>query len=269
VGTGLANVRPSVGWIVGGGVVVLVAGGAWALTSGERLRVLAGAVMLAVAFAVYFVRFSQGLGFVPGVLAASPFAAVGIVWAWRRPRLRGPATVACVALPIAWATQYSGGADPQWGGRYILFTGTVLAVAGCVVLRGHVRALVAVIVLAGFVTMGGLVWLSVRSRTVADGMVTILARHDEVVISRQNHMLREGGAFYDSRRHWLTATTDSQLADAVHVARASGAHEFALIGAEGQAGPASIGGYLRGGTQLVPFIRPDVKLAVVTYRLES
>ena len=267
IGLGLANVRPSTEWIVGAMVVVLVAGGAWALSKQDGRWVLAGGAMLAFAFGVYLLRFSQGLGFVPGVLAASPFAAVGVVLAWRRPRLWGPTVVACVALPIAWLTEFSGGADPQWGGRYVLLSGTLLAIVGCVVLQTHLRALVAVLVVAGFVTAGGLVWLSVRSHTVADGMATIVSRHDDVVISRQNHMLREGGAFYDSRLHWLTATTDAQLADAVKIARRSGAKEFALIGAEGQTSPGSIGGYDRQGTELVPFIRPDVKLGVVTYRL--
>ena len=64
-------------------------------------------------------------------------------------------------------------------------------------------------------------WLSVRSNTVADGMATIVGRHDELVISRQTHLLREGGAFYDADEHWLTATTDPQLRQAVRIAVAS------------------------------------------------
>jgi hypothetical protein len=265
VGVGLSNIRPSTGWIVGGVVVLLVAGGAWALGQTDRRRVVLGAVLLALAFAVYLTRFSQGLGFVPGMLAASPFAAVGLVLAWHRPRYWRPAAVACLALPFAWLSQFAGGAGPQWGGRYVLLSGTLLAIIGCVALRGHLRATIAVLALAAFVTAGGLVWLSVRSHTIADGMETIVARHDEVLISRQTHMLREGGAFYDSRHHWLTATTDAQLEDAVRIARESGAHELALVGAEGQSSPATIGGFVRGGTQLVPFVRPDVKVGVVTY----
>ena len=60
----------------------------------------------------------------------------GIVLAWRTPPLRYPAAVAVAALPIAWLAQYSGGADPQWGARYILTSGALLAIAGCVALRG-------------------------------------------------------------------------------------------------------------------------------------
>jgi len=267
VGLGLSGMRSSSAWIIGGAIVALLAGGAWLLRSEERVRVAAGGVLLAVAALVYLDRFSEGWGFVPGLLTASPLAAVGIVLAWRMPGLRWMAAVAVVALPIAWASQYSGGADPQWGARYVLLSGALLAIAGIVVLHGHTRALVGVVAVAVLVTAGGLVWLSVRSHTIADGMETILARHDEMLISRQPHMLREVGAFYDLDRKWLTATTDSHLADAVAIARESGVKEFALIGGADQPAPAQLGGYRRGSRQLVPFLRPDVKLGVVTYRL--
>ena len=269
IGLGFSGMRPSAEWIVGGAVALMIAAGAWLLTSIDRRRVVAGTVLVVVAAVVYLDRFSQGVGFVPGLLAASPLAAVGIVLAWRAPRLRFLGAVAVAALPIAWLSQFSGGADPQWGARYVLMSGTLLAVGGYVVLRDHKRALVSVLVVAGLVTGGGVAWLSVRSHTVADGMATILARHDEMLISRQPHMLREGGAFYDVDRKWLTATTGVELREAVKIARDSGVREFALIGAADQPAPASVGGYARGGRQLVPFIRPDVKLGVVTYRLDS
>jgi hypothetical protein len=166
-------------------------------------------------------------------------------------------------------SQFSGGADAQWGARYLLTSGALLAVVACVALRTHRRALVATVALSALVTLGGITWLSVRSHTVADGMETILARHDQMLISRQPHMLREGGAFYDSDRRWLTATDGSELQRAVHIARDAGVTEFALIGGGDQAAPATLGGYEQGARQLVSFIRPDVKLGVVTYRLAN
>jgi len=269
VGVGLSGLRPSTEWVVGAVLVVLVAVGARLLTSSDRARIVGGTVCAVVAGFVYLDRFSQGLGFVPGVLAASPFAAVGVVLAWKHPRLRWPAAVAVAALPVAWLSQFSGGADAQWGARYLLTSGAVLAVVACVVLEGRRRALVATVVLAALVTLGGVAWLSVRSHTVADGMRTILARDDQLLISRQPHMLREGGAFYDPQRQWLTATDDRELRQAVEVAHEAGVTEFALIGGADQPAPANLDGYVRGGRELVPFIRPDVKLGVVTYRLAS
>jgi hypothetical protein len=265
VGLGFASLSSGKAWVLGGIVVVLIAAGAWLLTTRERVRVVAGGVLLAVAALVYVGRFGDGLGFVPGLLTASPFAAVGLFLAWRSPVLRWPALVAVVALPIAWATQYSGGADPQWGGRYILLSGALLAVVGLAALRGRRRALTAVVALSALVTLGGITWLSVRSNTVAEGMETILARHDDMLISRQTHFLREGGAFYDVDRKWLTATTPEQLDQAVRIAAESQTGEFAVIGDPGQQEPRRLGAYERGATQLVSFIRPDVKVAVTTY----
>lgn len=269
VGTGMTGVRSASEWMVGVFVVALVALGAWGMASRDRRRVALGVAAFAAGCVVYLVRFLQGWGFVPGMLVASPFAAVGLLLAWRRPALRLPAAIACAALPVAWYAQYQGGADPQWGGRYILLSGALLTIAGVVVLRESPRAFVAVVALAGITTAMGIGWLSVRSTTTADGMAAIVARDDQVVISRQPHMLREGGAFYDARRHWLTATTPAQLRDAVRIATASGATELALVGGEDQAPPARLGDYRRGATEAVPFVRPDVHLQVTTYRTGS
>jgi hypothetical protein len=266
VGTGMSGLRPSTAWLVGVVAVALVALGAWGLLSRDRVRIALGAVAFAVACVVYLARFEQGWGYVPGLFAASPFAAVGVVLAWRRPALRLPAVIACAALPVAWAVQYQGGADPQWGGRYLLLSGTILAVAGCVVLRHSMRAFVAVLVLASMITAAGVAWLSVRSHTVADGMETIVARHDQLVISRQTHLWREGGAFYDARRRWLTATTPAELRAAARLAGETGVTELALVGGGDQAPPAELGPYTRGRTELVPFVRPDVLVQVTTYR---
>ena len=79
-----------------------------------------------------------------------------------------------VSLPVVWLFQYSGRCRPQWGGRYVLLSGVLLAVAGVVVLRHRRVALVAVVVVSLLVTGCGVVWLSERSHTVADGMERIL-----------------------------------------------------------------------------------------------
>lgn len=269
VGTGMTGLRSSSEWIVGVVVVALVALGAWGMASRNRRHVALGAAAFAAGCVVYLVRFAQGWGFVPGMLVASPFAAVGLFLAWRRPALQLPAAIACAALPVAWYAQYQGGADPQWGGRYILLSGALLTIAGVVALREAPRAFVAVAVLAALTTAMGLGWLSVRSHTTADGMAAIVARDDQVVISRQTHMLREGGAFYTADRHWLTATTPAQLREAARIARESGATELALVGGQDQAPPATLGNFTRGKTETVSFVRPDVRLQVTTYRTGS
>ena len=107
-------------------------------------------------------------GFVSGMLTASPFAAVGIC-ARLGPSGPPPVIVACASLPLVWAFQYSGGAGPQWGGRYTLLSGALLAIVAVVVLEGRRTALVAVLLVSALVTAFGLAWLSQRSTTVADG----------------------------------------------------------------------------------------------------
>ena len=161
-------------------------------------RVFGGAAFVAAA-CFYLVRFGGGLGFVPGVLTAAPFAAVGVFLGWKR-ALRLPTVIACVALPLVWAFQYSGGAGPQWGGRYELVSGALLVVVGVVALAGRRRALAAVLGLSLFVTAFGVTWLSVRSHGVAAAFETIVARDDEAVISAETHVFREGRCFLRAGR---------------------------------------------------------------------
>ncbi len=75
---------------------------------------------------LYLFVFQHGLGFVPGLLIASPFAAVGLALGWRSD-VRVITVMAVVALPLVWFFQYSGGAGPQWGARYTLLSGALLA----------------------------------------------------------------------------------------------------------------------------------------------
>jgi hypothetical protein len=250
-------------FLVGALVVALLAYGAWRLRRGDE--VVIGWAVIAVAVVLYALRFSTGLGFVPGVLTAWPFAACGLVLGWRRD-LRLPVVIALVALPVVWAFQYSGGAGPQWGGRYELLTGVLLAIVGVVAVQGSRRAFAALVVVSVLVTGFGLAWLSVRSHNVANGIETIVARHDEAVISGEAHILREGGAFYDPGSHWLTTTNDAQLRRAVKIVAASGDHEFAYVVSDGSGLPRTLGGFRRTAVEKVAFLRPDIFLTVATFK---
>jgi hypothetical protein len=260
---GLNRFAPNLDVFVGAIVVALVAYGTWRLLRGDRRLLGAGLVGLATVFLA--LRFSGGLGFVPGFLTASPFAAVGIGFAVS-PRFRFPAVVALATLPVVWLFQFTGGAGPQWGGRYELLSGALLAVVGLVAIEEHPRALVAAATCAAVVTGFGLAWLSVRSHTVAEGMQAILARHDQAVISVDAHTLREGGAFYDSSRQWLTATGTDELHRAVTIVADHGVSEFALVASAGRTFPRQIGGFTSDGLEQVRFMRSDIHLEVVTYR---
>jgi hypothetical protein len=260
---GLNGFAPRVDWFVGFVIVVLVAGGAWCLAR-RPARVPLGAVLLALAAGCYVARLSAGLGFVPGVLTACPLAAAGIALAWSRRECRVAALLAVGMLPVVWVVQYSGNARPQWGGRYDLLPAVLLAVVAVVVLRGRRAALVAVLTLSVVVTACGVVWLSERSHAVADGMEALLARHDDAVVSMEGHLLREGGAFYDAERHWLTATTRDQLRDAIRVVADAGDTEVAVIAADGERLPQALGSFVRVAEDALE-VRPGERLRVVTY----
>ena len=263
--TGLNGFTVSLDWIVGAAIVLLLGGGAWCLSRVDGPRLLGGAAF-AFATVLYALRFSDGLGYVPGFLVASPLAAVGIVLAWGRRDLWWPTAVACLALPLVWATAYSDSMRPQWGGRYELASGALLAVVAVVVLAGRRVALAAVLAVSLLVTGFGLAFLVQRSHSIADGMEAIVARHDAAVISLEPQLLREGGAFYTPERHWLTANGPAQLRRAVRIVQDAGDRELALLVPGGVAAPAAIGGFTRADTQHLR-VRPDEPLRVVRYRL--
>jgi hypothetical protein len=251
--------------LLGGAIVLLVVVGVWLLLGAPERSLLLGAAALVGAGLLYLYVFGHGLGFVPGLLVASPFAAVGLAFGWRTD-VRVITAMAVVALPLVWFFQYSGGAGPQWGARYTLLSGALLLVAATMVLEGHREAFAGALAVAVLITGFGVAWLSVRSTWVASGMEQIVARHDQAVISGSQHLLREGGAFYDPHAHWLTASP-GQLGRAARVVRDAGDTEFAYVIGHGQKAPATIGPFAKGTTEQVQFLRPDVTVDVVTYRV--
>ena len=261
---GLNGLRPPVDVIAGGAVVALVTVAVLALGfSAEPNRVI-GVGALTVAAVVFVARFGDGLGFVPGLLVASPLAVAGVGFGWRVRRARTVLLVALLSLPLVWLLQYQGGARPQWGGRYVLCSGALLAIAGVVVLRRRRAAFVAVLAFSVLVTAFGVAWLSDRSHAVADGMERVLAR-DEAVISTDAHLFREGGAFYDPGRHWLTAITAADLRRAAAIVSRAGDREVAVIGHAGDGLPSRLGDFVRGPADQLEVL-PGEPLVVRTYR---
>ena len=192
---------------------------------------LAAGGLLAVRSAV------SGLGFVPGlaaawVLPANTFGRAHTEMTVRsRPNARTfLLAVSLGAVPVVLATQFRGGAGPQWAGRYLLLSGLLLAVVGwTAVATGPVPRAAAVIALAVTVTAFGVAWLNVRSHDVDRTIAALEARPEEVLVSGVYHLAREGGATYGDTR-WLTLTdrrTDAP--EAARVLAAAGVATFASI----------------------------------------
>lgn len=263
---GFNGFPPSTEVVLGICVVLLIGGGAWMLSAPSRSNVLGGAC-IGIAALPYAIRLTAGLGYLPGVLVASPLAAAGIVVGWRARSLRWPLVVGATALPLVWIAQYSGNMRPQWGGRYVLVSGLLFAVVAVVALRNAPVALTAVIVLSLVVTGWGVVLLSERSHRIAEGMETLVARHDAALVSMEAHLLREGGAFYDPARHWLTATDDGALERAARIVAGVGDREMAVVAPLGKPLPARLGGWDRADSLQRVEVRLGEQLEVVTYTL--
>ncbi|MFP5377832.1 MAG: hypothetical protein ACLGIO_13775 [Acidimicrobiia bacterium] len=216
----------------------------------------AGPAVLAAAGAgaLYLLRFGAAPGFVPGLVAATPLACVGLVRGWGTAAGRYVLGVALGALPLVWATQFQGGAAPQWAGRYLLVSGLLLGVAGVAALpRLRPWAGRAFLALAAAVTAYGLVWTSIRTHDVAAAVGALSRRPEPVLVSTVGHLAREGGAFYGDRR-WLTAPTEAEQAFAVEVLERAGVTRFAFVGLEGSGEREAPPGWRAAGSEVVPFI---------------
>lgn len=214
-------------WFIGLGLLVALVAVAWysKTQAGERIAVTAAAV----AAAVYLWRFSDGLGFVPGLVATTPFAAVGITLGWKHARARLVLLFAVVPLPFVFGFQFLGGAAPQWAGRYILQSGFLLLVVG-VALAGSMAAWARTyfVVLSVAVTLFGVGWLAVRSHQISDAIDRFESRGTSVLISPQGFVPREFGATYPDQK-WLASGNEEDLAFAVDVVGESGQSDFAIV----------------------------------------
>jgi len=247
-------------------VVACVAVGALAVVQPRRATRLAGVAAFLVAALVYVVRIQHGVGFVPGLLVASPFAIVGLSTGWRHRRSRFVLAVACLPIPLIWASQYSGGALPQWGARYELLSGALLAVLGIVALvRVPQRtAFVCVLALAVGVSAFGIVFSVERSHDVASAMDVVVAS-GRPVIAREQHLLREGGAFYAPSTRWLTTGNDRELRRAVAVVAEAGDSEFELLQFHGRARIGELDGFEPVRVRVVEFV-PGLLVDVIAYQ---
>ncbi|HEX4978769.1 MAG TPA: hypothetical protein VFV35_01775 [Acidimicrobiales bacterium] len=213
------------GVVLGTLIVVLLA---WSLRRGSRDPRFAAAGVVGATL-VLLLRFESGLGFVPGLFVAWPLAVASIaLGGWRR----WPAAVALAALPVVLATQYRGGAAPQWAGRYLLASGLILAALGISALaEQEAAARRATALLSVLVTATGVAWLSARSHDVQRTIAALEARPEQVIVSAVDHLAREGGATYGNRR-WLTASSGAQRTEAAEVASAAGATSLLFVEVE-------------------------------------
>jgi hypothetical protein len=266
---GLSSATTDKAILIGLLLALLVGVAAWGGRRGRaRLSRPVLLTILGCAALLYGATFLGGLDWVSGITGAAPLAAMGAALAWRHPTRRLAAIAMLAALPIVWAFQWTGGAGPQWGGRYVLTTMFVLVVIG-VVAMPSLRAPVPHVVtgLAAAVTVFGLCWVSVRTHDVARTFRALDARPEPVLVADGAiaHLPREGGAFYGDHR-WL-ATDD--LSDRTAVASAvteAGFESFALVDLAPVTLPARIGNFTAAPSSNITLF-DGVTLTVTPYYL--
>ena len=189
-----------------------------------------------VAIVVYLLAFASGLGFVPGALVASPFAAAAVLI--RRDQDRVTVLgMALVMTVLTWTFQLTGGALPQWGGRYLLVPTLLLTTLGVVALVEWAGERTSRLVVTGFavtVTLFGAAWLQQRSYDVESFFDDLADRPEDVIVSTNGFLVREAGPAYDGRRY-LSIGRGADVEGAVDVVSDAGFETFAVLTQRAQA----------------------------------
>lgn len=210
------------------GVAAIFAGSlCWlALAASRRADLRPPAVLVASMYGLVAADLVvNGLRFVPGLLATTPLAALGLVAGLTGDRLRPVAIIAIGSLPLVWAVQYVGGAGPQWGGRYLLCSMVLLVVVALVGFEGDRRVLTALLA-AGFVMSAlSVAWLAVRTADVADAMDDVAGRSAAVVVFSDPFVPREGGPLAIQER-WLAAPGSDARSEAALLLSTAGVSDF-------------------------------------------
>lgn len=203
----------------------------------------------------------EGGRFIPGLAATTPIAALGLWGAFREPDRAFVASIALGSLPLVWATQYTGGAGPQWGGRYILTTGTVLvAIATAVLVGARARRVLVRVAAVGFaVTFFGVGWTVYRTASIGTAMEQLAAREETVLVFSDSHLSREGGV-HAYREKWLAALTDETRQEAADALVALGVDRIGYVQHDRGDVPTVLPGWEVVGTDRVRLIGDDYLL---------
>lgn len=197
----------------------------------EELELRPVALVLVAVIAIVVLDFvSGGLSFVPGLAATTPVAALAVTRVGRTADLRMVGIIALGSLPLVWAVQFTGGAGPQWGGRYILTSGTLLVVVATVTMQSPRAAeTLRRVAFAGLaITLVGVAWTVQRSHSFADAMQELADRPEPALVFHDPHLAREGGVLVLDEQ-WLAATGADARAEAAVALDALGIDEIGFV----------------------------------------
>lgn len=232
----------------------------------RRHAPLVPVAMMLAAWVFLLAVLVDGLSFLPGLFIASPLAAYGVVAMWKSRDRRMIGAIALLAIPGVLLTSYTGGAAPQWGGRYLLLSGLLLLVVAAVALPDLGRLGAALLVVpAVAVTVFGVAWTVQRSHALAEFGRVIDTRPEPVVVSAAAYQLREAGAVYEDGRY-LTLPRRSLSPELAEVLEQLDVDEFALVEIDdGRPRVGPIGPFEPGATDTTEYF-PGVDVTITNYR---
>lgn len=213
------------GLAVLGGLVWLVLG----IRTGSEVRL--PAVFLVATAAILAVRVIRlGPSFVPGMVPTAPLVVIGagLGWATRKQRLM--LVMALGPLPLVYLTQYTAGAVPQWGGRYMLLSGLLLVVLACVELpRRHGEAFRGLVVAGLLVTACGVWFNAVRTNSLERDFEMIEDVADgAVVVWYDSVKAREAGPEIIEHR-WLSTAGDAERSTVLRILEEGSIDRFVYV----------------------------------------
>ncbi len=174
---------------------------------------------------------SIGLSFVQGMIATTPVAGLGLACVWRRRDTEAivVSIIALASLPLVWAVQYTGGALPQWGGRYILLSGWVLMTLAVAHLEHRTPQLLKVIGAVGLaVTALGVAWMFERTNAIGTAFEEVVALDDEALVFADPFISREAGPAA-AENQWLAAVSSEDRQEAASVLIDADINEFGFV----------------------------------------
>jgi hypothetical protein len=233
----------------------------------RRNRSMQVTMLAACMVVVVVLRLAQGFGFIPGMLAAAPLGVLALVLGWNDRTSRALVIAALAPMPLVFLYQFPGGAVPQWGARYLLCSGFLLAVVGFARRGRASRPMTNLAVgTAVVLTVFGLVWMSIRTHGVAETGDAIEGTQP-VLVAENGFLPREFGATYP-RQRWLALNGSDDLPDAVAVLEQMGEGRFGYVTSpETEDAPPMLDGWRVEGADRVPFL--GVELSVIEYQRAS
>ena len=220
------------------------------------------AVVVACSYLIVVLNWMlNGTGFLSGLVVAAPLVGVGLGLRPTSSTGRIVRNTAIAALGWIMYFQYAIGAEPQWGGRYLLLPGLLLTVSAVTALeRARRRALMVMLALSTLLTLAGAAWSIERSHAF-ERLGARLSADDRPLVFEDAFLPQEFGPVALAER-WLVADSEGARSEAATLLIDADIEAFDYVGTGIE--PEFVGFVPDDRVVVVEVIRAD-RLRVTTY----